>query len=715
MSIWNKKIISKEQIEELQKKYGIDALTASIFIRRNITSGDEILYFLEDDLRFQHSPFCFSSMEDAVDRILSAQEENEKVLIFGDRDVDGVTATTVLYDCLKSMGIDVSFRLPQGDDAYGLSMEAVEDFSKKFGSLIITVDCGISNIQEIKRAGELGIDVIVADHHNAPEILPSPAIIIDQKIEGSGYPFKDISGCAVVYKLVSALRYAKSKWYKAELAILNLEEKDGSYLISCVKIKNSVPVSRLEETVIPGEKTVDQTRLYPYLKGQMIIVWNEKRVKSLLFQIFGSSVDFNLLDLQSEFAKISPAMQHAQLSELKMKSKIAKYGNHAPTEIGGLYNLLVTYINQEIRKEFPEIPSLEEKDLQLVALAALADIMPMKNENRIFVRKGLASINSHKIRPGLFELMSALKLTEKRVTSTDLSWVVVSHLNAAGRLGQSELAAKLFLEEDAEERSRIVQKIIELNNQRKLYTSQAQEYASIQAKNSLSDHNNKLCIVIDERINRGVSGILAGKLVSIYDVPAMAVTFVGDTAIGSMRSCRSYDVTAFLNKMSDIFINHGGHNFAAGFSFERTKLAEFERRVKEQSAEIELSDSETDLFNVDAEIPVQYLSPSLLSLSDKFEPYGDANQALLFMTRNLPVQDAVVFQGRGNDKLHLKITVDAGKYKWPCLFWSKGDLLHKEFEIGDRVDILFRIERNTYNKVETPQLIIEDLKKSENW
>lgn len=714
MSVWNKKIVSKNEVELLQKKYGIDALTASIFIRRNITQGKDILFYLEDDLRFQHSPFCFNEMEDAVDRILEAQEEKENVLIFGDRDVDGVTATTVLYDCLKSMGIDVSFRLPQGDDAYGLSMEAVEDFSKNYGSLIITVDCGISNINEVARASELGIDVIITDHHNPPEELPSPAIILDQKLEDSGYPFKDISGCAVVYKLVSALRYAKSKWYKTEIVLLNIEEQENSYLISCVKVKNSIPVSKLEEKIIPGEKNLEETKLFSYLKNQLIMVWNEKHIKTMLSNIFGNSADFNLMDLKNEFKNLSPSIANSNLSQLKFKSKIAKYGNHEPTEIGGLYNLLVTYISKEIRTEFPEISLLEEKDLQLVALAALADIMPMKNENRIFVKKGLAAINAHKIRPGLLELMTALNLTEKKVTSTDLSWNVVSNLNAAGRMGQSELAAELFLEKNPLERQKIVQKIIELNNLRKDFTQKAVEYSAIQAKASIPEHSNKLAVVIDERINRGVSGILAGKLVALYGVPALAVTFVGENAIGSMRTCRNYNATNFLTNMSDLFISYGGHNAAAGFSFERSKLNEFIERLKKESENIVL-DEYSDDYEVDAEIPLQYLTPELLNLSDKFEPYGEQNQQLLFMTRNLLVQDALVFSGKGNDKLHLKMTVNAGKFKWPCIFWSKGDLLHKEFEIGDRIDLLFRIDRNVYNKIETPQIIVVDLKKSENW
>ena len=161
-SKWVKKAISKEEVEKLKSKFSLDSLTASIFARRGITSGKDILYFMEDDLRFQHNPFLFNSMEDAVDRILAAvpekdspKEEHEKVLIFGDKDVDGVTATTVLYDELCSLGIDVQYRVPEGDDAYGLSIQAVDDFANQNGSLIITVDCGISNNAEIDHAANL--------------------------------------------------------------------------------------------------------------------------------------------------------------------------------------------------------------------------------------------------------------------------------------------------------------------------------------------------------------------------------------------------------------------------------------------------------------------------------------------------------------------------------------------------------------------------------
>lgn len=710
MAVWNKKEISQSLVKDLEKKYAVDALTASIFARRGITSGKDILYYLEDDLRFQHSPFSFSIMEDAVDRIISASEEKEKVLIFGDRDVDGVTATTVLHDCLKDMGIDVQYRLPEGNDAYGLSIPAIDDFYKDNGSLIITVDCGISNNVEVAHATELGIDVIIVDHHNPQEVLPSPAIIIDPKCIDSGYPFPDISGCAVVFKLVSALRFSKSKWYKQEVTLLNIIPEENSFCIDCIKLRNLIPVRQIKEYIIPGETALSQTKLPAFLSGQIILVWNKERILSFLSTCFGTGIEFNLLDMRVEIGILIPQFKNYELSKIKTLSKIAKYGNHEPTEIGGFYNIYVTYVQMALKKEFPDLIQKEDRDLQLVALAALSDIMPMKDENRIFVKKGLASINASRIRPGLLELMSVLNMLGKHISSTDVSWTIVSNLNAAGRLGHPELAADLFISNDSSYREMAARKIKELNAERKQLSQDAWDYAGIQAETSIPLHHDKLCVVIDERINRGVSGIVAGRLVSLYNVPAITATFVGQTVIGSMRSCRGVDSSDFLNRMGDIFINHGGHTCAAGFSFQRNRLAEFEQKLLDVSNEIELEESSTNKYEIDAEIPATYLTPEILSVTDKFEPFGEKNPQLLFLSKKLKVVDAMLI-GK-TEKQHLKLILNANTCKWPALFWNEGERLHKDFEIGDEVDILYHIERNTFNGIETPQMILVDLKKS---
>ncbi|MBR0098566.1 MAG: single-stranded-DNA-specific exonuclease RecJ, partial [Treponema sp.] len=683
--------------------------------RRGITEGADVQFFLEDDLRFMHNPFLFANMEDAVDRILQAKDEGENVLIFGDRDVDGITSTAALYDCLTSMGINVSWRLPGGTDPYGLNKNAVDDFEKNFGSLVITVDCGISNVEEIAYATEKGMDVIVIDHHTPPEVLPSPAIIVNPKCEDSGYPFKDISGCAVVYKVVSALRFAASGLYKTEVALLaaTASPNGDECTIEVLKLQNLVEKGSLSITVRAGT-SISDTKLVDFLRGQQIFVWDEKSTSSLLSQIFGSGAEFNFMDLRGEVAKVFPAMGGASLSQLKSKSKLARYNPDQNTEIKGFYNIFVTFVNAQISKQFPSYAKANERDLQLVALAALADIMPLKNENRIFIRHGIASMNKGNAREGLRELLSMQGLLGKRINATDLSWNINPALNATGRLGHPEIGLELFLEKDAGKRTEIAQKIIEMNNERKALGNEGWNFAALQAKESIQKYGGKLCVIIDDsgeqKINRGVSGTIAGKLVNIYDIPSMAITIVDENAIGSMRSCRGFEVLSLLDKMADLFVSYGGHAYAAGFTFKKDRLPEFLAALDRFAPEIELSNSEAEQINIDAEIPSDYLKPDLLAIVDDFEPYGEENRELTFMSKNLRICDAAVI-GK-TERQHLKLTFDLGKTKWPAMFWGGAESLHRDFDKGDSVDVLYQVGRNCFNGVETPQLIITDIRKS---
>ncbi|AEE16520.1 single-stranded-DNA-specific exonuclease RecJ [Treponema brennaborense] len=705
----NKKELSKEVVHELHKRFACDPLAASILARRGITTGEDIQYYLENDVRYLHSPFLFSAMEDAVDRILSAKDDGEKVLIFGDRDVDGITSTALLYRCLSGMGIDVQWRIPTGDDGYGLSLKAVEEFAADYGTLIITVDCGISNTTEIARAAELSVDVIVTDHHNPPEQLPPATIIINPKLADSGYPFKDISGCAVVYKLVSALRFSRNELYKQEICLLNVRPVNEAYVIECIKTVNMTEKARLTETITPGLVRIENTRLIPFLRGQQICVWDAELQQKQLAKIFGSGIEFNMLDIRNEIADAIPAVRGASLLRIREMSRILRYQDTPASELDGFFNIFVTFMQKKTADG--EALRKNQFDLQLVMLAALADIMPLKNENRILVRQGLASINGGVLCPGLTELLARLNLLGKKLSSTDVSWNVVPVLNAAGRLGQPELAVKLFLSEDAKERDEIASRIIQLNKDRRQLGSDAWGYTEKQAYESFERFGRKLVVVVDERIHRGVSGILAANLVKAFNVPAIAVTFVEDgTAVGSMRSTRGYDVTELLAQCGDLFINHGGHNFAAGFSLVKENVVPFTERLAQLSSGIELGENDEKLPQADAEIPHEWLTPDLLKTVDLFEPFGEENPPLFFFSRKLKIIGADIL-GK-TEKKHLKLTLAGGKTKWPALYWSAAERLGTDFNVGDTVDVLYQVNRNTFNGMETAQLIINALEKS---
>ena len=712
MKKYIKKNVSIDVVKQLHEKFNLSKLEASILARRNITSSNSLLYYLEDDLRFSHIPFLLKNMEDAVERILAAKEEGEKVLIFGDRDVDGITSTAILYSYFKSQGIDISYRLPVGEDAYGLSIAAIDDFAKNYGSLIITVDCGISNIKEIDYANSLGIDVIVTDHHNPPEVLPNALTIIDPKISDSGYPFKDISGAAVAYKLVSALRFSKYDIYNQEFCLLNVVKTEGNtYIIQCIKIRNLVKIAELTQEITEFPISINSTSLPEFLKGQIILTWNVNSTKESLQEIFGTRIDFNLIDLQSEISKEIPFVAGKTIDQLNKCSKISKYTDYETTDLEALHNLFITYIEKINSKKFPKDAVDSSNDLQLVTLAALADIMPMQNENRIFVKSGIHSINKGKTRYGIAELLARLNLVGKPLNSTDVSWKLIPILNAAGRLGQSNLALELLISEDATERERLAEKIIELNEQRKKFVEEAEFTTIQQAQESLQIYDNKICLVADEKINKGITGILATKMVQKFQVPSIAITFTEDKSVaaGSMRSCRNCVATKLLDNFGDFFINHGGHDYAAGFSFDSAKLEIFKAKLKELSKDIILSD-EGDEIIVDAELPTEYINPDLLPLVEKFEPFGEENRDLVFVSKSLKIQDAKIM-GK-TEPYHLKITFDCGKYKFPAIFWKEGERLNRDFKIGDKVDVLYTIGKNIFNGSITPQMIIIDIEKS---
>lgn len=713
MANWNKKPVKTADIQPLCEKYNINQILASILVRRGVTSGQDILYYLEEDLRFQHTPFAFNSMEDAVERILQAKEEGEKVLIFGDDDVDGITSTAILYEELVRLGLDVQWRLPLEDDPYGLSMQAVDDFAKIDGSLIITVDCGISNFEEIKHANELGIEVIVTDHHNPPEELPQAIIILDQKTQDSGYPFHDISGAAVAYKLVSALRFAQSDFYNAEICLfdINLDSDSQTYNVDCLKIRNLVKVKELHEKIIPGKTSIYDLKLPYFLQGQLIYVWDSSQTKQILSEIFGSGIEFNLYDLKDEVSKLMPGLKNKNSKDLQSMSQIAKYIETESTVINSLYNLYVSYCKKIQALKNPQIIDEEKKDLQLVALAALADIMPMKNENRIFVKNGIKSIKKDRPRPGLAELFHKLNINIDTITSTDLSWNVIPALNAAGRMGKSNLSLQLLISQDANERENLANIIYDLNEERKELVSKAIFTIYESSKQSLEQYNNKLCVSVDECINKGVTGIVAARLMQDFKVPTLAVTYSDNICIGSMRSCRGFVATSFLDSFGDFFINHGGHDCAAGFSFEKDKLPLFLKKLQELSSDITLEE-DSNFIEVDAELPTSHISPDVFKLLDQFEPYGSENSELLFMTKSFKLCDAMVVGKK--EPLHLKLMFDTGKFKIPAMYWGQGERLKKDIMVGQSYDILYSMSKNHFNGMSTNQIIIKDLLPSQN-
>ena len=203
---WQIYEVEEEKVEELCNKYQINKLLATILANRNIIKEEDIRLFLNPTRNDFHDPYLITDMEKAINRIVQAIEKQEKVTIYGDYDVDGITSITVLKSFLKDRGLEVSQYIPNRlNEGYGLNKKAIDKIYENGCQLMITVDCGISAIEEIEYANHLGIETIVTDHHEPGSVLPKALAVIDNKRKDSTYPFRELAGVGVVFKVIQAL------------------------------------------------------------------------------------------------------------------------------------------------------------------------------------------------------------------------------------------------------------------------------------------------------------------------------------------------------------------------------------------------------------------------------------------------------------------------------------------------------------------------------
>lgn len=272
---------NKEKIEEIAKTNNLSMLLSSVLVGRGLTTSKEIELFLNPTRNDFYDPFLMPDMKIAVDRILKAIENQEKVIIYGDYDADGITSITVLKQFLVERGLEVGYYIPNRlNEGYGLNNKAIEYIHEQGYKLIITVDCGISSMQEIAHAMELGLEVIVTDHHEPGDEIPNCLAVVDAKRKDNHYPFNQLAGVGVVFKLIQALSIN-----------LNLEAKEYlKYLdIVCVgTISDIVPL-------------VDENRVIAKLGLKLVSMTKNVGLRTLL-----SSIGYRTIDSTAVSFGIAP-------------------------------------------------------------------------------------------------------------------------------------------------------------------------------------------------------------------------------------------------------------------------------------------------------------------------------------------------------------------------------------------------------------------------
>ncbi|HBC84575.1 MAG TPA: single-stranded-DNA-specific exonuclease RecJ [Clostridiales bacterium] len=262
---------NNEEVEKIANEFNVSKLLATILSNKKISKKEDIEKFLSPTRNDFHDPFLMPDMKIAVDRIIKAIETKEKIMIYGDYDVDGITSITVLKQFLADRGIVADTYIPNRlDEGYGLNKKAIEEIAKQNYTLMITVDCGISGIEEVEYANSLGIETIITDHHEQAETIPNALAVVDAKRKDNKYPFNQLAGVGVVFKLIQAIGFS-----------LGLEEKE--YL----KYLDLVCVGTISD-IVP---LVDENRVIAKLGLKLVEVTRNLGLKTLLDTVGYKKID----------------------------------------------------------------------------------------------------------------------------------------------------------------------------------------------------------------------------------------------------------------------------------------------------------------------------------------------------------------------------------------------------------------------------------------
>lgn len=692
----------------ISKQYGVNPVLSMILAERGIVEPHQIRFFLSPELSMLHNPFFFDDMQQFCDRIREAVEGKEKVYIFGDRDVDGITSTVLMMDELQRLGLECRYKLPENDAPYGMNIQGIDQAREWGATLLITVDCGVSNFDEIKYASSLGLDTIVCDHHLSGDQLPPAICIIDPKIEGCGYPFAHLAACGVVSKCIWALRFSHTELYDEAFILLHCTRRENIIVIEAAKLENLVVIDRIVEEIVPGVVKPDQSKAIAFLgSSNPIVVLDADYEKQLLQEAFGKKLEINLADIRDEFERYMPVVVNSTLFGLSQKSKVMRY-----LKVKSELDTLISMFNAYVRLKYPLLGKDFEDCLDLVALGTISDLMPLEDENRVLVRLGLARLEKSS-RKSLVPFMLKLGLAGKHLTSTDVGWQIAPCINAAGRMGDPAVACEMILSTDDVKAQQMAENLIHLNKERQRLSESTWEKILPKGKESYEMFGTKLVLIKDKSVPRGIAGVMANRLMKQFNAPAMVITTTSEGSYsGSMRSFGDVNTRDFLMKYSDLFIDFGGHKYAGGFSIDQKNIDELLCRIAEDVDYMNCPQEEDPTILVDAVLPPGYFTPDLIKTVELFEPYGEKNPPLVFLIKQARIEKVEILRAQKGPVAHLKLTISHSGFQWPAVYWFSANKLGEDFNEGDIVNVAFRLGKNSFRNQETLQITVLGIERS---
>ena len=536
---------------------GYAPLAAMVLASRGIGDDRQARAYLDCNAPLL-DPFLMTDMDKAAGRVGLAMSRGEKIAVFGDYDVDGITATCLLTDFLRRHGADVVSYIPgRLEEGYGLNAIAIHQLHAEGVKLIVTVDCGITAVSEAELCKQLGIDLVITDHHECKQTLPAAVAVVDPHRCDGGYPHKNLSGVGVAFKLASALC--------------------GS-----------------QETVL-------------------------------------------------------------------------------------------------------------EEYADMVCLGTVADVMPLQGENRVFVARGLESL-AHTKRPGIAALMAECGCAPETVSASSIGFMLAPRINAAGRMGQIDLAVELFLTDDPDKAAEAARGLCELNRQRQAVESEIYR----QAVSMLPMGKPPEAIVLaDESWHQGVVGIVASRIAEEYACPTFLICLDGEHGKASSRSHGGFNLFASLSALSPLLESYGGHELAAGFTISRANIPEFRLQICALAAQYYTDDVPRTVLDVDCAVSPELLTLHNVDSLQMLEPCGNGCPKPVLMMKNLTI-DRISMVGGGR---HMRLRLCSGHTYLNAIYFSANPQT-VSIQPGDLVDVAFTPQVNEFRGTRTVQMNVIDIRPS---
>ncbi len=685
---WSVSPVDSDAVERISRSLSIGGVLSSVLAGRGLSEPVEAFHFLHPALSRLHSPFLMRDMDRAVRRIRLAVERRETVAIFSDSDLDGLTSLTTVVTLLKKLAPELRIRVryPRNGENYGLTAQVIGEFAAAGASLLITLDCGVRDIDEISLAKGKGLDVIVCDHHEPGEGLPE-ALIINPMRADCPYPFKDLAGVGVAFKLCHAVLLSYLPSYGRTFLLVSGEE--GSF--SAASVVNGMVTRRWNgldgAALTEASQGADFIAVYrcPVAQERLAALCPGPRVYDLAGEVRailkGKGVDLSDVKVMEEFS-ICP--------------EVARDG----------IEFTLAVFNEIQRRKSPKIIDFNRSVMGLVALGSIADIVPLSGENRILVRHGIESLDNTG-HAGLSMLING-----RPVNSRLIGWHMAPVLNAPGRMGKTDYTAEFLLqgeEKDMEEKGRLendirglMEEINRLNAMRKSIVAEHCERIMERIGCGDMDVSGPLVFAVVEAPD-GVTGLIANRITDAVNKPVVVVSRQEGQMFlkGSGRVRGAMDFFSRVEPLSHLFEKIGGHAHAFGFTVRQDCLEAVRDALVDAVSGGEL---EPRAIEVDGVLDVVEITPVLVEDLKVVEPCGSGNEEPVFLTRDAAIRS---FTRIGADKRHGKYLF-RDNHELEALGWGMGDRMESIAASG-RAHIVYRLENSTYNGRTSPRMIILDI------